>query len=89
MTVSLSLPSDLEIEASKLNSPLDEYILRILSLRSFLPNPPKNGAELVAYWESVGVIGSRPDITDSQKYAQEIRNRAETRSGSIWVKVVS
>ena len=81
--VSLNLPSDLETElsaeASNLKLPLAEYILRILSLRPFLPNPPKTGAELVAYWESIGVIGSRPEITDSQDYARQLRHQAETR----------
>ena len=40
---------------------------------------PKNGAELIAYWEQHGVIGSRPDITDSVKHAQMLRRQAENR----------
>lgn len=40
---------------------------------------PTNGAELVAYWEQAGVIGSRPDITDSVGHARELRRQAETR----------
>lgn len=83
MNVSLDLPSDLEnelsTEASQLRLSLTEYILRILSFRPFLQNPPKTGAELVAYWESTGVINSRPDIVDSQEYARELRHKAETR----------
>lgn len=83
MMVSLNLPTDLETElsaeASNLKLPLAEYILRILSLRPFLPNPPKTGAELVAYWERIGVIGSRPEIADSQDYARQLRHQAETR----------
>ncbi|MGP1384210.1 MAG: antitoxin [Thainema sp.] len=66
MSISLDLPEELETElsqeAARLNMPLAEYILRILTVRPPLQNPPKNGAELVAYWEKVGVIGSRPDI---------------------------
>ena len=58
--------------------PLAEYILRVLSFRPFLQNPPKTGLELVAYWESVGVISSRPDITDSQEHARKLRHEAET-----------
>ncbi|AKV70591.1 MULTISPECIES: hypothetical protein [Microcystis] len=46
---------------------------------SYLQNPPKTGLELVAYWESVGVIGSRPDIIDSQEQASKLRHNAETR----------
>ncbi|WP_196517701.1 hypothetical protein [Nostoc sp. WHI] len=46
---------------------------------AFLGNPPKAGAELVAYWQSEGVINSRPDITDSQAYARKLRHEAQTR----------
>lgn len=60
MTISLDLPSDLEnersVEVAQLNLPLPEYILRVLSLRPFLQNPSKTRVELVAYWESIGVI---------------------------------
>ncbi len=83
MNISLDLPSELEnelsTEASHLKLPLAEYILRLLSLRPFLQNPPKTGPELVAYWESVGVIGSPPDIIDSQEQASKLRHNAETR----------
>ncbi|ASC72514.1 hypothetical protein XM38_034720 [Halomicronema hongdechloris C2206] len=83
MTVTLDLPSDLERElaneASELKLPLAEYILRVLAFRPFLQHPPQTGLELVAYWESIGVVGSRPDITDSQEYARILRNQAENR----------
>lgn len=83
MNISIELPSDLEnelsTEASQLKLPLSEYILRVLAFRPFLQNPPKTGLELVAYWESIGVVGSRPDITDSQEYARRLRNHAENR----------
>jgi hypothetical protein len=83
VNISLDLPSELEnelsTEASHLKLPLAEYILRLLSLRPFLQNPPKTVPELVAYWESVGVIGSPPDIIDSQEQASKLRHNAETR----------
>lgn len=83
MNITLDLPSELEnelsTEASRLKLPLAEYILRVLSFRPCLQNPPKTGLELVAYWESVGVISSRPDITDSQDHARQLRHEAETR----------
>ncbi|MDS3859600.1 hypothetical protein RIF25_02145 [Thermosynechococcaceae cyanobacterium BACA0444] len=83
MTISLELPSGLENElsdeAAQLNLPLPEYILRVLSFRPFLQNPPKTGVELVAYWESIGVINSRPDITNSQEYARRLSDQAEHR----------
>ena len=83
MSINLDLPPELEnelfTEASRLNLPLTEYILRILSVRQILANPLKTGAELVAYWQSEGVINSRPDITDSQAYARKLRHEAQTR----------
>lgn len=83
MSINLDLPPELEnelfTEASRLKLPLSEYILRILSVRQVLANPPKTGAELVAYWQSEGLINSRPDITDSQAYARKLRHEAQTR----------
>lgn len=86
MSISLNLPLELENElhdeASQLNLSLSEYILRILVTRQVLENPPKNGAELVAYWQNEGIINSRPDITDSQAYARQLRRQAERRGES-------
>jgi len=60
--ITLELPSELEhelaTEASQLKLPLSEYILRVLSFRPFLQTPPKTGVELVAYWESIGVVST-------------------------------
>jgi hypothetical protein len=81
MNITLKLPSELQhelsTEASQLKLPLTEYILRVLAFRPFLQNPPKTGVELVTYWESVGVVGSRPDITDSQEHTRRLRDQAE------------
>ncbi|MCY7321006.1 MAG: hypothetical protein LH660_04205 [Phormidesmis sp. CAN_BIN36] len=83
MTLNLNLPPELKhelcTEASQLNLPLTEYVLRILAARQPSGNLPKTGAELVDYWQREGVINSRPDITDSQVYARSLRNEAETR----------
>ncbi|MEP6520447.1 hypothetical protein NDA07_01480 [Microcoleus vaginatus DQ-U2] len=84
MSIQLELPPELEsqlsTEALRLNLPLSEYILRVLSIRQVLSNPPKTGAELVAYWQSEGVINSRPELTDSQVYARNLRHQAQTRT---------
>lgn len=83
MTININLPleleSELSTEASQLNLPLPEYILRILATRKISSNLPKTGAELVAYWQNEGIINSRSDITDSQSYARQLRRDAETR----------
>jgi hypothetical protein len=85
MIITLDLPPELEnalcSEASELNLPLSEYILRLILARQTISNPPKTGAELVAYWQSEGIIGSRSDITDSQAYARNLRHESETRQG--------
>lgn len=38
------------------------------------------GADLVAYWKREGLIGTRPDIEDSQVHARAIRDKAERRN---------
>ncbi|MEO1590911.1 MAG: hypothetical protein AAFU71_06430 [Cyanobacteria bacterium J06632_22] len=82
-TISIALPEELESElstdASQLKLPLAEYILHVLTFRPFLQNPPKTGAELVDYWERIGVIGSMTDITDSQEHNRKLRQDAENR----------
>ncbi len=84
MSILLDLPVELErelsTEAARLNLPLSDYILHVLSIKPLLANPPKTGAELVAYWQREGVIHSRPDIIDSQTHARQLRHEAETRS---------
>jgi hypothetical protein len=83
MTITLELPQELEeelsLEAEKINLSLSEYVLRILSVRQVLNNPPKTGAELVNYWQNEGLINSHPEIKDSQEYARKIRYSAEHR----------
>ena len=83
MTLTLELPQELEqklsTEASRLGLPLEQYALRLLGDDSSLKRRPRNGAEVVAYWRRKGVIGSRPDIQDSQAHAREIRRQAERR----------
>jgi len=73
------LESELAIEATQLGLSLTEYVLRLLSTRSIVGQLPNTGAELVAYWQREGVIGARPDITDSQAHARQIRHKAERR----------
>lgn len=53
--------------------------IHILSIEQVLINPPKNGEEIVAFWQSKGVINSRPNITDSQVHARNLLHEAEMR----------
>ena len=83
MSITLDLPQELEsalaTEATQMGLSLTEYVLRLLSTRSLVESPPTTGAELVAYWQREGVIGARPDITDSQAHARQLRHQAERR----------
>lgn len=84
MTVTLDLPDDLEQalsqEAARRGVPLAEYAVQLLSIASPPPSPPvTDGASLVEYWEREGLIGSRPDILDSQREARRVREEAERR----------
>src|SRR5262245_19872147 len=87
VTLVLDLPPDLEArltdEAARLNLPLAEYALRLLGTRAYdHAGRPTTGAELVPYWQREGVIGSRPEIADSQAHARALRRQAEKRAGS-------
>jgi hypothetical protein len=84
MSITLDLPQELErelsMEATRLGLSLSEYALRLLSSGRIVGNLPTTGVELVAYWQREGVVGSRPDIADSQEYARQIRHTVERRT---------
>jgi hypothetical protein len=84
MSIMLNLPEELEnelsAEATQLGLSLPEYILRVLSTGLVMSKTPKTGAELVEYWQSEGLIGTRPNITDSQAHARQIREQAQRRT---------
>jgi hypothetical protein len=84
MTLTVDLPNELarelSAEAARLGLPLSEYAQRLLAARRAPATAPKTGAELVAYWRREEVIGSRPEIADSQEHARAIRRKAEERS---------
>lgn len=83
MKLVLDLPSNLEhelaAEAEHLCLSLPDYVLKLLAATRHMPSQPRNGAELVAYWESEGLIGTRPDIVDSTSHARTLRERAQHR----------
>lgn len=83
MSVTLDLPeeleSDLSTEAARLGLSLPEYILRLLAASRAAMRTLETGAELIEYWQSEKLIGTRPDMTDSQTHARQIRNQVERR----------
>lgn len=85
MTLTLELPRELEKqlsqEAAEMGMPLSEYALYLLTLH-YPTVSLQTGAELVRYWRDEDLIGSRTDIADSQVYARQLRQQAETRQRS-------
>lgn len=83
MSLVLDLPPELEselaAEATRLGLSLPEYVLRLLAGGGNPRPSPRTGAELLAYWQSEGLIGTRPDVTDSQAHARALRERSEKR----------
>src|SRR5262249_19823623 len=83
MSITLDLPQELEselaAEATQLGLSLTEYALYLLVTRTHADHMPTTGAKLVTCWQREGVIGSRPEITDSQMHARQIRRSAERR----------
>ena len=83
MSITLDIPealvSELTVEASRAGLPLTDYVVTLLGTGRIAAALPKTGAELVSYWEEHGIIGSRPDISDSLAHAQEVRRQAEHR----------
>lgn len=83
MNLMLDLPSYLESElaeeAAQFNLSLPDYVLQLLIANRPTRAQPRNGAELVAYWETEGLIGTRPDIDDSASHARALREQAQYR----------
>jgi hypothetical protein len=84
MNLVLDLPAELETEltaeAARLGLPLPEYVLRLLA-RGRAPSPaPRSGAELLAYWQSEGLVRTRPEIVDSSAHARVLREQAQRRA---------
>ena len=85
MPHTLELPDELADaltgEAAKAGLSLADYAVRLLASVHPPAETVRTGADLVAYWQAEGVIGSRPDITDSQEYARQLRDQAQRRGG--------
>ena len=58
--------SELEKEAHELGVSVAELVANLLDPERDGFPAPRNGKELVEYWERKEVIGMRPDIEDSQ-----------------------
>jgi hypothetical protein len=84
MSLVLDLPPELETElaaeAADLGLPLPEYALRLLA-GGRRPHPtPRTGAELLAYWQGEGLVGTRPEIAEAPAHARALREQAQRRA---------
>jgi hypothetical protein len=83
MILTLDLPpklvDQLATEAARLGLSLSDYVARLLSRDRIAGTVLKTGADLVAYWQEEGLVGTRAEITDSQACARELRRDGERR----------
>ena len=86
MRITIELPPDVQAalpaDAERLHLPLAEYALRVLSIQRPVTSVPRNGAELVDYWKTGGLVGTRLDVADTQLHARQIRSEATRRTVS-------
>ncbi len=84
MSLVLDLPPELETElateAAHLGLSLPEYALRLLTAGRGLGPAPRTGTELLAYWQSEGLVGTRPEIPDALAHARALREQAQRRA---------
>jgi hypothetical protein len=83
MPQTIDLPDELADaltdEASRLGMSLPDYAVHLLASARPSPTSIHTGADLLAYWQAEGLVGSRPDIADSQTYARDLREQAQRR----------
>jgi hypothetical protein len=83
MPQTVELPDDLanalNDEASRLGLSLPDYTARMLISARPVAASIHDGAELVAFWQAEGVIGSRNELADSQSEARQLRDQAQHR----------
>lgn len=83
MTLVIELPPELERElsarAAELHLPIEEYAVRVLAGAGVAAPKLTSGADLVAYWQAEGLVGTRPEIVDSAEHARGVRRDAERR----------
>ena len=84
MSLVLNLPVELEnelaTEAAQLGLPLSEYALRLIAAGRSTRPALRTGTELLGYWQGEGLVGTKPEIADSQTHSRALREQAEKRA---------
>jgi hypothetical protein len=87
MTLTIELPAELEKElaaaANEAGMTLAEYTLQLLEMGLAPGARVGSGAQLVAYWRKLNLIGTRAGIDDSQAHARRLREAAEHHYRSV------
>jgi hypothetical protein len=55
-------------------------VLRLLAGGRTTSPALRAGAELLAYWQGEGLIGTRPDVVDGPAHARDLREQAQRRA---------
>jgi hypothetical protein len=83
MPKTVELPDDLADaladEAARVGLSLSDYAVCLLTSARASAASVRSGAGLVAFWRAEGLVGSRPDIADSQTEARRLRDQAQRR----------
>lgn len=83
MPQTVELPDDLASalseEARRMGMSLPDYAVRLLTAARPTVTPVRTGVDLVAFWRSEGLIGTRPEIADSSAHARRLREQAQRR----------
>ena len=83
MSQTVELPDDLanalNDEASRLGLSLPDYAIRLLTTARPFAVPIHDGAELVAFWQAEGVVGSRKELVDIPSEDRHLRDQAQRR----------
>ncbi len=86
MNKTIKLPSALAdalaAEAARAGMSLPDYAVGLLTAACPKVAGVKSGADLVAYRQAEGVVGTRADITDSSAHARSLREQAERRQNA-------
>ncbi|HVL13377.1 MAG TPA: hypothetical protein VM529_12490 [Gemmata sp.] len=84
MPLTVELPDELAEaltdEASRAGMSLPDYAIHLLTTA----RPAvavRTGAELVAFWQAEGLVGTRPELPDSPELARQLRDEAQRRGG--------
>lgn len=83
MSITLNLPPELAKmlaeQARQRGLSINDHVLNMLGGHNAGKPTAKTGNDLVAYWQTEGLIGTRGDIADSSEHARTLRQQAEAR----------